>query len=106
MTTTATSVPWGTISSFGAFKEAAQTVTVSTNADAGYVVKAEENDQMGKDGIACTGATAGESVNCIQDTLCGTVSCSESAGYYWTSTAKVWTGFYLANARGTMLLFI
>src|SRR3989339_541566 len=58
VTTTATSVPWGTISSFGAFKEAAQTVTVSTNADAGYVVKAEENDQMGKDGLVCTGATA------------------------------------------------
>jgi len=106
VTTTATSVPWGTISSFGAFKEAAQTVTVSTNADAGYSVKAEENDQMGKDGIACTGATAGESVNCIQDTLCGTVSCSESAGYYWTSTAKYGLGFTLANASGTDASFL
>ena len=106
VTTTATSVPWGTITSFGAFKEAAQTVTVSTNADAGYVVKAEENDQMGKDGIACTGATAGESVNCIQDTLCGTVSCSETAGYYWTSTAKYGLGFSLANVSGTDASFL
>lgn len=97
VTTTATSVPWGTISNFGTFQEAAQTVTVSTNADAGYVVKAEENDQMGKDGLVCTGATAGESVSCIQDTLCGAVSCSESAGYYWTDTAKYGLGFTLAG---------
>ena len=103
VTTTATSVPWGTISSFGAFKEAAQTVTVSTNADAGYSVKAEENDQMGKDGIACTGATAGESVSCIQDTLCGAVSCSETAGYYWTSTAKYGLGFTLSGADAAFL---
>lgn len=97
VTTTATSVPWGTISNFGAFKEAAQTVTVSTNADAGYVVKAEENDQMGKDGLVCTGAAAGESVSCIQDTTCGTVACSESAGYYWTDTAKYGLGFTLSG---------
>ncbi len=97
VTTTATSVPWGTIINFGAFQEAAQTVTVSTNADAGYVVKAEENDQMGKDGLVCTGAAAGESVSCIQDTTCGTVACTESAGYYWTDVAKYGLGFTLSG---------
>ncbi len=106
VTTTATSVPWGIISNFAAFQEAAQTVTVSTNADAGYVVKAEENDQMGKDAIACTGAGAGESVNCIQDTTCGAVACSETAGYYWTSTAKYGLGFSLANVSGTDASFL
>ncbi len=103
VTTTATSVPWGTIINFGAFQEAAQTVTVSTNADAGYVVKAEENDQMGKDGLVCTGAAAGESVSCIQDTTCGTVSCSETAGYYWTDTAKYGLGFTLSGTDASFL---
>lgn len=98
VTTTATSVPWGTIINFGAFQEAAQTITVSTNADAGYVVKAEENDQMGKDGIACVGPSANEAVSCIQDTTCGTTPCTETAGYYWTSTAKYGLGYTLSGS--------
>ncbi len=106
VTTTAMSVPWGTISSFAAFQEAAQTVTVSTNADAGYNVKVDENDQMGKNGVTCTGAAAGEAANCIQDTLCGAVSCSESSGYYWTSTAKYGLGFSLENVSGTDASFL
>lgn len=105
VTTTATSVPWGIISNFAAFQEAAQTVTVSTNADAGYVVKAEENDQMGKDAVTCTGASAGESVNCIQDTTCNT-SCSESASDEWTTTTKYGLGYSLANVSGTDASFL
>jgi len=95
--TTATSVPWGTVYEFGTFKEAAQTVTVSTNADGGYVVKAEENDQMGKDGIACVGPSANETNNCIQDTTCGATACSETTGYYWTDTSKYGLGYTLAG---------
>ena len=54
---TAVSVPWGTISAtyLAATHNAQQTITVSTNADAGYSVYIEENDQMGKDGVACAG---------------------------------------------------
>lgn len=103
ITTTPTSVPWGTIANFATFQEAAQTVTISTNADAGYVVKAEENDQMGKDGLACTGSTAGEALSCIQDTLCGSVSCSESAGYYWTNTAKYGLGYTLSGSDASFV---
>jgi len=106
ITTTATSVPWGTIASFAAFQEAAQTVTVSTNADAGYSVKIDENDQMGKDGVTCTGASAGESVNCVQDTLCGSTPCSESTGYYWTGTSYYGMGYSLANVSGTNASFV
>lgn len=105
VTTTATSVPWGTISSFAAFQEAAQTVTVSTNADAGYNVKVDENDQMGKDGVTCTGASAGESANCIQDTTCGASACSESTSQDWTSTSYYGLGFSLANVSGTDAAF-
>lgn len=105
ITTTATSVPWGTISSFGSFQEGAQTITVSTNADAGYTVKVEENDQMGKDGIICTGANAGESVNCIQDTTCGASSCDESTSQDWTGTSYYGLGYSLENISGTDAVF-
>ena len=58
ITTTATAVTWGAInSSYSADKnDAAQQLTVTTNAPTGYTVYAEENDQMGKDGNACVGA--------------------------------------------------
>jgi hypothetical protein len=97
VTTTATSVPWGTISNFAAFQEAAQTLTVSTNADSGYSVKVEENDQMGKDGIVCTGATAGEANSCIQDTLCDADGCDEDTTADWTDTAKYGLGYSLSG---------
>jgi hypothetical protein len=101
VTTTATSVPWGTITSFGAFQEAAQTVTVSTNADAGYSVKVDENDQMGKAGVTCTGASASESVSCIKDTTCDGAACTESTSADWTSTSAYGLGFSLANVSGS-----
>jgi hypothetical protein len=109
VTTTATSVPWGTIVNFGAFQEAAQTVTVSTNADAGYVLKVEENDQMGKDGKVCsspTSDTADATDNCIQDTTCSASVCSESTSQDWTSTSYYGLGYTLANASGTDASFL
>ncbi|GAB4219269.1 MAG: hypothetical protein Fur009_4610 [Candidatus Microgenomates bacterium] len=105
VTTTATSIPWGIISSFGAFQEAAQTVTVSTNAASGYNVKIEENDQMGKDGITCTGANTGEANQCIQDTICDNNSCTESTSDEWTNTSKYGLGYSLANVSGTTASF-
>jgi len=97
VTTTATSVPWGTISSFGSFMEAAQTVTVSTNAVSGYTVKIAENDQMGRNGITCTGANAGEANNCIQDTTCNATGCTESTSQDWTSTSYHGMGYSLSG---------
>ncbi len=105
VTTTATSVPWGTIINFGSFYEAAQTINVSTNASGGYTVRIEENDQMGKDGITCAGASAGESNNCIQDTICGPSACSESTSADWTSTSYYGLGYSLANISGTDAAF-
>jgi hypothetical protein len=106
VTTTATSVPWGTIATFATFQEAAQTVTVSTNADAGYNVKAEENDQMGKDGKVCTGAGAGESISCLQDTTCDGAACDEDTSADWTSTGAYGLGFSLANISGSDASFL
>jgi len=105
VTTTATSVPWGTIANFGTFLHAAQTVTVSTNAVSGYTVKIAENDQMGRNGITCPGATAGEAQNCIQDTTCGPTACSETTSQDWTSTSYYGMGYSLANISSTDAAF-
>lgn len=100
VTTTAMSVPWGTISTADSFLNAAQTLTVSTNAVSGYSVKIEENDQMGKNGVACSGASAGESVNCIEDTTCDS-GCTQSSSTEWTTATNNGLGFSLANVSGT-----
>ena len=106
VTTTATSVPWGTVSNFGSFQQAAQTVTISTNAASGYTVKVDENDQMGKDGKVCTGDAAGEAQNCIQDTTCNATGCTEVTSQDWTSTSYYGLGYSLANISGTDAAFL
>jgi hypothetical protein len=103
--TTATAVPWGTIANFGAFYNAAQSVTVSTNASSGYTVKVEESDQMGKNGITCTGAGAGEAQSCIQDTTCNATGCTESTSQDWISTSYYGMGYSLANVSGSDATF-
>jgi len=108
VTTTAYSVPWGTLSIADSFKEAGQQLTVSTNADGGYTVKIEENDQMGKNGGTCTGTspsadgfTFGSTV-CIRDTVCGTDACTESAARDWTSASSYQgLGISLQDVDGT-----
>lgn len=105
ITTTATAVPWGSVSNFGAFQNAAQTVTVSTNASSGYTVKSEENDQMGKDGRVCTGALAGAAQSCIQDTTCNVTGCTEATSQDWTGTTYYGLGYSLANVSGTDAAF-
>lgn len=107
ITATAYSVPWGTLSTADSFKEAGQQLTVSTNADAGYTVKIEENDQMCKNGAVGIGATAGEADSCIQDTTCGATPCTESTGYGWTNAATYHgLGYSLQNVDGTDAAFV
>jgi len=107
ITTTAYSVPWGTLTTADAFVDGAQQLTVSTNADAGYTVKIEENDQMGKNGGDCSGAGAGESSNCIQDTTCSASTCTESTGYNWIAPDTYrGLGYSLENVDGTDAAFV
>jgi len=89
------SVPWGTIQATNTLYTAAQSFSISTNAIGGYTVKVEENDQMGKNGIACVGATAGEAQSCIKDTTCNTGSCSETTAGDWTTTTVNGLGYSL-----------
>jgi hypothetical protein len=107
--TTATSVGWGTLSAtyLAATHNTEQQITVSTNADAGYTLYAEENDQMGKDGIACTGASAGEANSCIQDTTCDGTGCTHQTLRDWGSdpTSFPGLGYSLENVSGTDAIF-
>ena len=107
VTTTAYSVPWGTLATADTFVDGAQQLTVSTNADGGYSIKVEENDQMGKNGVDCSGAAAGESVNCIQDTTCSASGCDQATGYDWTAADTYQgLGYSLENYDGTDASFV
>ncbi|MEX1052281.1 MAG: hypothetical protein WEC80_00355 [Patescibacteria group bacterium] len=106
ITTTAYSVPWGTFTASDTFFEGSQQLTVSTNADAGYAVTIEENDQMGKNGGACSGASAGEAENCIEDTTCDGAACTESTSADWATATNNGLGFSLANQSGTDASFL
>lgn len=106
---TATSIPWGTLSPtyLAATHNTEQQVTVSTNADGGYSLYIEENDQMGKDGVACAG-NGGESINCIQDTVCGSSACDETTAADWGTDPAGYEGlgYSLANVTGTDATFL
>jgi len=77
LTTTASTVPWGVLSTTYAegTHNASQELTLSTNSASGYEVYAQETDQMGLNGNTCTGAdpSAGEYTfsagTCIRDTI-------------------------------------
>jgi hypothetical protein len=113
ITTTATSIPWGHLAATNTFYYAAQQLTVSTNALSGYAVTIQENDQMGKDGTACTGTapSAGNftfgAATCIRDTVCGASACSESTSADWTSATNYpGLGYSLANQSGADTSFL
>ena len=97
VTTTALSVPFGTMA-LNTFKTLAQDLTVSTNAVSGYVVTASENDQLGKDGATSPN---------IADSLGNGGAMSESASAEWTTTTINGFGFSIQNvdAAATSFLF-
>lgn len=84
VTTTAAAVPFGELS-ISAFTEAAQSLTVSTNATNGYVVTATANDQLGLDGAACAGDNTG--ANCIPDAVGDGSNMTHTAPEEWSSTS-------------------
>lgn len=107
--TTATSVPWGTLAPTytAALNNTNHQLTVSTNSVDGYKVYVEENDQMGKDGVTCTGATASEIDSCIRDTVCDGTGCTHQVYRDWGSdpTAYPGLGYSLQNVTGTDAIF-
>jgi hypothetical protein len=107
--TTATSVPWGTLApGYNAQKNNTDhQITISTNSADGYKLYAEENDQMGKDGVTCSGASAGEANDCIQDTVCGSTPCTHQTYRDWGADPSSYPGlgYSLQNVSGTDAVF-
>lgn len=98
VTTTATTVPFGEVS-ISAFTDAAQALTVSTNAAGGFSVTAKENDQMGKDGTACAGADGSGLDNCIPDAE--VTSMTSTSTQTWTSTSFKGFAYALHDVNST-----
>lgn len=85
VTTTPTSVPFGDIS-ISSFTNAAQSMNVSTNATGGFTVTAVENDQLGRNGGACSGTpTPASNPNCIPDALGNNGAMTHTASDEWTN---------------------
>lgn len=96
VTTTATSVPFGTLS-LNTFVDGAQLLTVSTNAVNGYSVTAIENDQMSIGGL---GATT------IPDTTCDSGTCTSTSESNWaTPTDNPGFGYSLTSLSGATVPF-
>lgn len=89
--TTAASVPLGEVS-ISDFTNAAQSLSVSTNAAGGYVVTATENDQLGRNGATCVGEGTG-SATCIPDT-------TGDDGAMTPTNADDWVNANLAASKG------
>jgi hypothetical protein len=100
--TTAVSVPFGDLT-IGVFKTAAQALSVSTNASGGYVVTAVENDQLGRNGTACTGdPTTASNGNCIQDVRGDAAAASDTVSDEWVSTSQPGFGYSLQDVNSTV----
>lgn len=100
VTTTAAAVPFGELS-ISSFTEAAQSLTVSTNASNGYVVTAVANDQLGLDGGTCTGDNTG--ADCIPDSVGDGSNMTHTAPEEWSSTAVKGFAFTLDENAASAL---
>ncbi len=88
VSTTALTVPFGDLI-VGTFTNAAQRLTVTTNAIGGYTVTAAENDQVGREANACATDGSG-SITCIVDA--SVTGASHTASADWTN-ATTYPGF-------------
>lgn len=105
VTSTTTEVPWGTISTSNSFLNAAHLLTVSTNADGGYTLTAEELDQLKREGATCTGGNQSESSSCIKNTACDGGSCTQTSEDDWETATNNGFGYSLRNSSGTDAAF-
>lgn len=100
--TTAAAVPFGEIP-LDAFTDAAQTLSVSTNATNGYSVTAIANDQLGRSGGACSGdPTASSNANCVPDSKGDTAAMSHSAYDKWDLNATKGFAYSLHDSNSSI----
>lgn len=89
-------VPFGSLS-LNTFKDAAHLLTVTTNAVNGYIVTAQENDQLGKDGGTSP---------FIPDTSGDSGTATESVSDTWdTATGNPGFGYTLKSVAGATVPF-
>jgi len=88
VTTTANTVPFGELV-VATFTDASQVLDVATNADDGAAVTAQIYDQLGRNGVACTGSFATQ-YDCIWDA--NVTSMTYTTAQDWTTQATE-TGF-------------
>jgi len=99
VTTTAVTVPLGSLSITN-FTNAAQSLTISTNADGGYAVTTLESDQLSK--IIGAGLDTGVF---IADTPGDTTTASHTTADEWVSTAVKGFGYSLHNSNAASVAF-
>jgi hypothetical protein len=102
VTTTAAAVPFGEVS-IAAFNEAAQTLTVTTNAVNGYSVTTIQNDQLGLDGATCAGDTS--STSCIIDSQGDDTVMSHTAFDNWDTTSVKGFAYSIHNSDANTVPF-
>jgi len=95
VTTTATAVPFGSVS-ISSFTDAAQQLTVSTNATGGYVVTALENDQL---------SIEGEHSVEIPDTSGDNSLATHTTSDEWANTSTKGFGYSLENIDASSVAF-
>ncbi len=86
---TATAVPFGSISSFDSFYDMSQTHTLTTNAFGGYILQAYE------DGPLTTG-----NGSTIPDTRCDSGPCTTSSSQEWATPTNYGFGYSLERLSG------
>jgi hypothetical protein len=95
VTSTATLVPLGELA-ISQFRHAAQSLTVSTNANDGYVVTAAASDQLARPGVTCTG-DGDTTTGCIPDSAGDGAGMTPADADEWTNTSTKGFGYTLAE---------
>jgi len=100
--TTAAAVPFGDVP-LDSFTDAAQSLTISTNATNGYSVTAIANDQMGRSGGACAGdPTAAGNPDCIPDSKGDATTMSHTAFDKWDANATKGFAYSLYDSNSSI----
>ncbi|MCR4330079.1 MAG: hypothetical protein NUV65_06065 [Candidatus Roizmanbacteria bacterium] len=95
VTSTASSVPFGSIINTNTFYDAAQTHAITTNSANGYVLTAQYDQALSLNGAGVT---------TIPDTSCDT-SCTTGTPAAWATATNNGFGYTLANITGTEAAF-
>ncbi len=96
-TSTAYSVPFGSLTNYSSFNDMAQLHTLTTNAGGGFVLQTYENNVLAT-GNNGTGQT-------IPDTTCNGQACTSTSGKEWTGPALAGFGYSAQVVAGGTAAF-